>query len=139
MDIPLVWEVYFDHINHLKTLKPNNKKAMFLNKDGNAMSGKVYDRRFNKIKKRFLDELLKQGRYEDYTLLEESHWSTHIGRGIYSNILFDMELTPTQIAIARGDTNINSSMDYVDEKTTINAIKENLPRITKLSAMHFNN
>ncbi|RID83277.1 site-specific integrase [Mesobacillus zeae] len=139
MDIPLVWEVYFEHINHLRTVKAKNKKAMFLNKDGNAMSGKVYDRRFNKVKKRFLEELLKQGKYEDYTLLSESYWSTHIGRGIYSNILFDMKLTPTQIAIARGDTNINSSMEYVDEKTTLNAIKDNLPRINKLTEEYFNN
>ncbi|MCZ8535001.1 site-specific integrase [Psychrobacillus psychrodurans] len=139
MDIPIVWEVYFEHINYLQTVKAKNKKAMFLNKDGNAMSGKIYDRRFNKVKKRFLEELLKQGRYADYTLLSESYWSTHIGRGIYSNILFDMNLTPTQIAIARGDTNINSSMEYVDEKTTLNAIKDNLPRITKLSEKYFNN
>lgn len=133
MDIPLVWEVYFEHMNYLQAVKTKNKQAIFLNKDGNAMSGKVYERRFNKVKRYFLKELLNQGRYEDYTLLSESHWSTHIGRGIYSNILFDMNLTPTQIAIARGDTNINSSMEYVDEKTTINAIKDNLPRIAKLS------
>lgn len=138
MDIPLVWETYFDHINHLHTLNPKNKQAVFLNRDGNAMSGKVYERRFKKVKKRFLEELLKQGRYGDYTLLSESHWSTHIGRGIYSNILFDMNLTPTQIAIARGDTNISSSMEYVDEKTAISAIKDNLPRITKLSEIHLN-
>ncbi|WHI58794.1 site-specific integrase [Mammaliicoccus lentus] len=139
IDIPLVWEVYFKHMDYLQNMKPKNKQALFINKDGNPMSGKVYDRRFNKVKKRFLEELLKQGRYEDYTLLSESYWSTHIGRGIYSNILFDMKLTPTQIAIARGDTNINSSMEYVDEKTTINAIKDNLPRITKLSEKYFQN
>src|SRR5699024_1731669 len=110
-----------------------NKQVLVINKESNPMSGKVYDRRVNKVKKRFLEELLKQGRYEDYTLLRESYWSTHIGRGIYSNILFDMKLTPTQIAIARGDTNINSSMMYVDENTTINAIKDKLPQITKLS------
>lgn len=137
MDIPIVWEIYFEHIKYLKTVNARNKDAMFLNKDGNAMSGKVYIRRFNKIKRRFLEELLIQGRYEDYTLLSETSWSTHIGRGIYSNILFDMELTPTQIAIARGDTNINSSMEYVDEKSTINAIKDNLPRITELSKYDF--
>src|SRR5699024_12124658 len=100
MDIPLVWEVYFEHMNYLHAVKTKNKQAIFLNKDGNAMSGKVYERRFNKVKRCFLKELLNQGRYEDYTLLSESHWSTHIGRGIYSNILFDMNLTPTQIAIA---------------------------------------
>jgi len=133
IDTPLVWEVYFNHMNYLKNISSNNNSAVFINKDGNPMSGKVYDRRFKKVKKHFLAELLKQGRYEDYVLLSESYWSTHIGRGIYSNILFDMNLTPTQIAIARGDTNINSSMEYVDEKITINAIKDSLLKITKLS------
>lgn len=133
MDTPLVWEIYYKHMKNLEKKIIKNKQAIFINKDGDPMSGKVYDRRFNRIKKRFLEELLKQGRYEDYTLLSESYWSTHIGRGIYSNILFDMDLTPTQIAIARGDTNINSSMEYVDEKTTINAIKDNLAKITELN------
>ena len=139
MDIPLVWEVYFKHKDYLQNINTRNKQAIFINQDGNPMSGKVYERRFNKVKKHFLKELLKQGRYEDYTLLSESYWSTHIGRGIYTNILFDMNLTPTQIAIARGDTNINSSMEYVDEKTTINAIKDNLPKITRLSEKYFQN
>lgn len=129
----LLWEVYMDHKKTFLDKPHINRDAVFLNKDGIAMSGKVYDRRFYKVKKRFLKELLIQRRYEDYILLSESYWGTHIGRGVFSNILFDMGLTPTQIAIARGDTNINSSMEYVDEKTTIQAIKDHLPLLKNVN------
>lgn len=133
VDLPIVWDVYFSHLKFLEKADRKNTKALFINKDGNAMSGKVYERRFKRIKKEFLKCLLESGSYADYTVLSETYWSTHIGRGIYTNFLFDMDLTPTQIAIARGDTNINSSMNYVDEKTTSIIIKENLSKIATLS------
>ncbi|MFW7431558.1 hypothetical protein [Vagococcus carniphilus] len=132
MDTPLVWEVYNEHIAYNSSNLNNNNEAFFINKDGNPMSGKTYEYRFNKIKKYFLDELLHQGKYEDYTIMTESYWGTHIGRGIYSNILFDMKLTPTQIAIARGDTNINSALNYVDEQNTLMALKIGFEKLKHL-------
>lgn len=135
---PLLWEVFEEHEENFKkrSIKTINlyKDAYFLNNDNKPMTGKVYERRFKKLKEAFLIELLNNKLYEDYQLLNETYWSTHIGRGIYSNFLFDMGLTTTQIAIARGDRNINSAMAYVDEKTTITAINNSLNEIKNIGA-----
>ena len=88
---------------------------MFINSDEKAMSGKVYERRFKRVKKSFMKALLTSNRYEDYTLFNESYWSTHIGRGVFTNFLMDMGLSVTQIAIGRGDRSINSAMNYVED------------------------
>ncbi|MGO4275928.1 site-specific integrase, partial [Paenibacillus sp. TAF58] len=112
LDNELLWEVYEDH---LKTLKINGERneikdysALFVDQDGKAMSGNVYERKFKKVKKYFLQELKGvESREEDFVLLSESYWGTHIGRGNFTNFLFDMGLTITQIAIARGDSSID--------------------------------
>src|SRR5699024_12688715 len=75
MDIPLVWEVYFKHMDYLQNMKLKNKQALFINKEGNPMYGKVNDRRLNKVKKHFLEELLMQGRSAAYTYLSDNTWS----------------------------------------------------------------
>lgn len=131
LNTPILWDAY----NHHTKLYPgkSEKDPLLLNSDNKAMSGKVYDRRFLKVKKAFLQKLKEQRKFEDYNLLTDSTWKSHIGRGNFTNILFDMGLTATQIAIARGDSNINSALDYVDEKATYNAIQENLELLKNLS------
>jgi len=128
----LLWTVYKDHIEDLdRKIKQNiikNNYALFLDKNGNAMSGKVYERRFKKVKIEFLKYLCEIN-HPDYDIFVDSYWGTHIGRGIYTNILFDMGMTSTQIAIARGDRNTKSSMDYVDYKKTYKSINNSLEKI----------
>jgi integrase len=125
LDNNLVWEIYDKHIKQLDILtkqkKSKNVSALFLDGDGNPMSGKVFDRRFNKVKMAFLDSLIG---HKDYSLISDTVWSTHIGRGVFTNTLIDMGFTPTQLAIARGDRNINSALKYIDETLTTEQIKE---------------
>ncbi|NOU72551.1 site-specific integrase [Paenibacillus sp. LMG 31458] len=138
LDNDLVWEVYSKHIKMLdlraKRNEIKNLSALFVDSDGKPMSGTVYERRFNKLKRSFLLELsTTEGRYEDYKLLSETHWSTHIGRGNFTNFLFDMGLSITQIAIARGDTSIDSAMEYVDEKVTLQSLREAINTLKNMS------
>lgn len=115
LDNDLVWEIYDQHIKTLDILnrkgKLENVSALFVDGNGFPMSGKVYERRFLKVKKAFLKSLIGQPEYED---ISSAIWSTHIGRGVFTNTLIKMGLSVTQIAIARGDRNINSALDYID-------------------------
>ena len=52
----------------------------------------------------------------DYLFLTDKKWSTHIGRGIFTNFLLQVGATIPEIAIARGDKNLSSVMSYVEEK-----------------------
>ncbi|WP_335869201.1 site-specific integrase [Bacillus sp. 2205SS5-2] len=128
IDTDLVWETYDEHIKALeykseqKMIK--NPFSFFVDTDGKPMSGKVYERRFKKVKKYFLASLLEANRFSEYKVFTEAYWGTHIGRGIFTNFLLDMGLTVTQIAIARGDRNINSSMAYVDQKLSTELINK---------------
>nr|WP_312753424.1 site-specific integrase [Bacillus mobilis] len=125
LDNDLVWEVYQKHKKRLdymiKSGKCKNPSALFLNEDGETMSGKVYDRRFRKVKKAFLESLMG---HKDYELLSGTFWSTHICRGVFTNMLIDMGFTPTQLAIARGDRNLNSAMEYIDQTLTTQQIQQ---------------
>lgn len=125
LDNDLVWTVYDKHIKQLNITLKNGKckcaSALFLDDDGHPMSGKVYERRFKKVKTAFLETIIG---HKDYDLIADTVWSTHIGRGVFTNTLIDMGFTPTQLAIARGDRNINSALDYIDETLTNLQIKK---------------
>lgn len=116
--------IYQDHITWLEALKKqgkiNNSYALFVSKHtGMPISGKQYHTKFMKVKKILLKQISEQQDVDTYTLLTESNWSTHIGRGVFTNFCLDLGMNETQVAIARGDRNINSVLAYVEEKTAI--------------------
>lgn len=119
--------IYADHLTWLEKLeskgKIKNNQALFISTTtGNPMTGKQYYNKFTKVKTKFLKQLSDEENVDDYLLLAQNDWSTHIGRGVFTNFLLDIGLNPTQIAIARGDRNINSASAYVDEKTAIESM-----------------
>jgi integrase len=124
----LMLNIYREHLERLDILKIkgvwNNPYSLFLSyHTGLPITGKQYHSKFMKVKKAFLKVLSLEENINDYALLSENSWSTHIGRGVFTNFLLDLGLNPTQIAIARGDRNINSALAYVDEKTAIENMK----------------
>ncbi len=134
---PTVWGLYLNHIELIQRRKTTNNGylALFTDKIGNPISGRNYDRKFKLIKENFLSTLYNLERYEDYIRMTNGSWSTHIGRGCFTNILFNMGLSPTQIAIARGDRNINSAMDYVDNINAYNALTKTVNQISKITTV----
>ncbi|MED3957711.1 site-specific integrase [Priestia aryabhattai] len=133
LDNDLVWTVYDNHMkqlnNMLKMGKCKNVRALILDSVGNPMSGKVYARRFKKVKDAFIDSLIGS---EYYYLFTNTVWSTHIGRGVFTNSLISMDFTPTQLAIARGDKDINSALDYIDKTLTNEQIKKAVNELKKV-------
>lgn len=107
-------EIYYkEHMKFLKECKNRKHKGLFINLNtGIAISGKSYAERFNKIKVKFLEALLEKNDIKNYYLLINNDWSTHIGRGIYTNLLSSLGLTPTQTALLRRDKNIHSAEAY---------------------------
>lgn len=133
----LVWRVYYQHLKQmdidLKNGKLNTYKMfqpLFYDSYGQPMSAKVFEKRFKEVKKAFLEKIKM---HEDYLLFKESSWSTHIGRGCFTNLLMDLGFSVTQIAIARGDTNIDSAMEYVDSKLSHEATKTAMNLLNNLS------
>ncbi|HFK1726807.1 MULTISPECIES: tyrosine-type recombinase/integrase [Bacillus cereus group] len=131
---PLLSQVYKEHKQHLKRLNNQknikNQNALFIAKrTGEPMSGKTYTELFNKVKKGFLKSISDEGRMDDYLFLTDKKWSTHIGRGIFTNFLLQVGATIPEVAIARGDKNIGSVMSYVEEKNALHITKEAIDNI----------
>jgi integrase len=124
----LTVKIYEEHLEKLSLLEKEgtikNNYGLFISKrTGLPITGKQYYSKFMNVKKALLKKLSNEENVKDYLLLTENAWSTHIGRGVFTNFLLDLGLSPTQVAIARGDKNINSALAYVDEKTAIENMK----------------
>lgn len=111
--------LYREHLkwrdNFIKNIKNYNKIALFLDEHGNAMSGQNFRKRFKKIKGIYLDKLSEsKGRLQDYKELKETFWSTHIGRGSFTNMCIESGFSVEQTAIARGDKSLGQAIHYTD-------------------------
>ena len=63
---------------------------------------------------------LIQKNLKAYALTLRSYdWSTHIGRGIFSNMTSEVAGNAAEIAVMRGDKNLNSSIVYITDTSVI--------------------
>ncbi|MEK4080546.1 site-specific integrase [Solibacillus sp. FSL K6-1126] len=113
-------ELYDDHMLMNSKVKKINPYAFFVDEKGRTISGGTYERKFAKVKYTYIDRLAATpGRYSHFKMLADSTWGTHIGRGIFTNYLFSMDLNEKQLAIIRGDKSTQSSKDYIDYRNAI--------------------
>ncbi|ARK21855.1 tyrosine-type recombinase/integrase [Sporosarcina ureae] len=106
--------LFKDHINLYKPT--DGTQALFVNRDGNALSQRSYRQYFQKVKDNFIKLLENNGDTEQKILakhLKHMKWSTHIGRGTFTNMIAEDAENPYEIAHLRGDSNINSSLIYM--------------------------
>ncbi|MGD6838214.1 hypothetical protein ACQCVL_17015 [Bacillus thuringiensis] len=112
------------HLNKVKKYE-NKSKALFLDENQHPMSGAVYEKEFQKVKNLFLKRLQEYGSpWASY--LNKYSWSTHIGRGIYSNLMTKLVKSPYELALLRGDKNINSALVYMSQMRVQNEIQAGL-------------
>lgn len=120
----LLSKIYREHIKYLNRIEnDNSENALFLNKSGQPMTQDSYRYYFNKLKNKFIEVIRKAGINGDdaYTTeyansIEYKYkWSTHIGRGIFSNMIGEVADNVLQIAQARGDKRLNSSLTYLQD------------------------
>lgn len=120
----LIEYLYSHHKTFLSKIKNKRSKGLFIStKTGLPLSGNNFSEKFQKVKQEFLKEILERQHLETYKALISKPWSTHIGRGIFTNILLNLGMTPSQLALLRGDKNITSALSYVDEYSMIQAVK----------------
>lgn len=102
--------------NHITTYHPSDETfALFVNRDGKAMSLGSYRKYFERVKKEFIS-LLEDSADLDMRMLgislKHSKWSTHIGRGTFTHMIAEHSNNPIEIAHNRGDSNLNSAIPY---------------------------
>lgn len=131
LDDEKLWDVYHIHMERLEKLKKQFKNkesnALFISRStGLALSGTGYAKRFLRIKERFLEKLRINRRYEDLEFLTSLPWSTHIGRGVFTNFLIDLGLSIEEIANLRGDRTLTATLEYVEKRTSYSKIQEHV-------------
>lgn len=123
------------YMNHVKKYSSKETNALFLNKDGKPMSGESYRKQFQRLQKTFVKNLMKNSdiRISSYGhYLDSMKWSTHIGRGVFSNLMAEYTDNVLEVAVSRGDTNLNSSLTYLaDTKRIMDKLQQELELLYK--------
>ncbi|WP_110114946.1 hypothetical protein [Bacillus sp. CGMCC 1.16541] len=109
-------KIYKNHIENYKATDGSN--ALFVNDDGKAMTDYSYRYHFNKLKEIFIKRLKdsNDATIRNYAIfLKSKKWSTHLGRGVFSNMIAEVATNITQIRQARGDNTFDASMSYLSD------------------------
>ncbi|MBO5470804.1 MAG: hypothetical protein J6A03_13845 [Lachnospiraceae bacterium] len=72
---------------------------------------------FSKVKQILISQLSEGDSKQKmlaYTLAQFS-WSTHMGRGFFSNLITNNTQNPYLISVARGDSDFSSALPYIAE------------------------
>lgn len=137
----LLWHKQMSYAieKHIKWLNSLKKKGVLINPNAllvnaNTMkpiTGANYEDKFNKVKETYLKKLSEEGRLEHFLFLNVKPWSTHIGRGCFTNFCLDIGMEIGEVAVARSDSNINSVLDYIEEKVAVQTLRDAMNHISK--------
>ena len=112
----LLWELFEKHKANYKT---KSCSAVFIDSNGRPMTDAVYYKRFCKLKNAFIKRLRESEDYDakSYAVyLDSFKWSTHICRGIFSNLVAESTDNIMEIATWRGDRNLSSALSYLTDR-----------------------
>ncbi|MDQ0888952.1 integrase [Paenibacillus sp. V4I9] len=115
---PIICLIYEQHVNKVMKATKKNKgsTALFYDSEGNPMSYRSFYKRYRELQSTYHGVLLAtKGRFQDYRDFVETNWSSHIGRGAFTNMCLDVGFTARQTAILRGDKSIMSMESYKDQ------------------------
>lgn len=121
---------------HLNLYSSKITNALFLNTSEQPMSGRSYRQYFEKCKKQLIFTLEESNNIDHRLLaqhLKSIKWSTHIGRGTFTNLIANEAENPYEIAHLRGDSSLESALSYMVSTPRIHKKIEN-----KLDVMHEN-
>lgn len=112
----LLWELYE---KHKKRYKKEGCSAVFVDTGGRPMTDATYYRRFRILKNKFIERLRNSDDFDakSYAVyLSTYKWSTHLCRGIFSNLIAEHTDNIMEIAAWRGDSNLSSALTYLTDK-----------------------
>lgn len=109
-------EVVKEHMAFLESKGyGDSSKSLFYCRNNKPMNAANYRYHFNKVRDLFIKRLFERGDPRA-THYRESDWSTHIGRGIFSNLVLEsVKENPILLQLYRGDSNLSSAISYISE------------------------
>lgn len=119
---------------HSNVYQSKTTNALFLNSNNKPMSGRSYRQYFEKCKNLFISQLENSEVINHRIIaqhLKSIKWSTHIGRGTFTNLVANEASNPYEIAHLRGDSSLESALSYMVSTSRIHQKLED-----KLETMH---
>ncbi|OXM83687.1 site-specific integrase [Paenibacillus rigui] len=109
-----------------------NDRALFISsRTGDAITGSAYWYQFNRAKNAFLMHLCQSGRIALFESLSNIDWSTHLSRGVFTHFCFDVGMSVSEVAIARGDSSLDSLLSYIEERTVQETMADAMNKVKK--------
>lgn len=125
----LLSDLFKGHLERYPEPK-DGSNSLFVNARGNTMQYQTYRQRFNKVKEAFIETLINSDNPDDklYALNYKSlKWSTHIGRGTYSNNIAEQCNHLLDIMRARRDKSPQSVLPYLmHTQKSINQLNDDI-------------
>lgn len=113
-------ELYDEMYNHWKNKFGSG--AIVRNHSGNAMTISGFEYNFNKVKGILLQQL-ENGSASEKILafkLRTFSWNTHMGRGVFSNIIAELTENPYLVPTSRGDSDFTYALPYLADSDKTN-------------------
>ncbi|ATP41054.1 hypothetical protein CSE16_13895 [Solibacillus sp. R5-41] len=131
LNLGIAHEIYTLHLKRRNKIKTTSN-AMFVSGKGTPICGQTYIKKFNYVKELFLDYMLiKDRRTYEYLTLHE--WSSHFGRGVFTNFLLDdLGWDLEDVRLMRHDKRVDTTQIYRDKIVLINKAKTILDVIPKI-------
>lgn len=130
----LLKNAYKKHLSKLDKIKKNYSGPLIVSlKNGKKISGQSYRNKFNKVRDLFIKIIEKRDDSKEfYYFITSKKWSTHICRGIYTNMLKnDLNLSDSEIRVLRGDISEQSLKAYLEKSNAIYKINEGIELLNK--------
>lgn len=145
-----IQEIFDEHKKYLMKIyytQNIENKALFVNAEGQPMSGDSYGEYFKDLKLDFIAFLESEGLPALAQQLREYRWESHIGRHIFTNAIVKNGYAngsgnkpiPKLVAILRGDSSEDSSNEYIDNYTICEAVSNNINDISTIATEYENN
>lgn len=118
--IPELFDQIYE-MNRRRTAN-SNSNAVFIDRYGRPITVKSYSKQFQRLKKILIDKLLETGDVDSMlyaNVLRSKNWGTHIGRGVFSNIVANNSNTAYDIAVLRGDSSFDSALPYTENTESV--------------------
>lgn len=109
------------YLNHCLNYKSKKTEALFVNRDGLAMTAKSYQAIFGRVKAEFIKRLSESDNLnaKAYAVTLSTHrWASHIGRGTFSNHCAEY-LDMNGLAAIRGDSSMESARPYLSDTSKL--------------------
>src|SRR5699024_6496343 len=116
------WSRLFYERHMSSRLDIYGESPLFINSAGLGLTSSSYYYHFNSVKNAFLKTLRESNDAKDRLnaiTLESSKWSSHIGRGVFSNLLAEEADNLYDVSFPRGDKSFNSVKPYLANTTRI--------------------